>query len=797
MTAAVRAAAILCLSVALARCTHETPAATLDARVRVTDEVLLSAPPRLGVNLGANAYYGDQQMVAAPFAHGGFPMGRQATLITVEGGGANTARDARFNPADPDRHHVVSFAGGRYAIMTGPRAGEHGAITAHPAGTAEFTLEHSGPPLADGELILAHGPWAARVLPPNPQGEPGAGIGDFRAALDDGVLLDYVPTGDDPRDQCLRLAFPGGARTASGVRHYLKAVPGAEYTLRFRARTELPGATVGVEFRNFGIPEGLPGNRVALGGDPPSGALDGAWREFTFTGRVPNDLRVDEGLSVIAVLITAPAGSAPGAAYLDDIALEDGALATPSGFSRPLVERLKEARCGVLRFYGIAELSTLVDGITARSAADAPWTFLSLASRGRAGLVHAVVDQWMLLAEEVGAEPWITVGAPNLPEDWHNLISYLAAPADFDDASRRRAAHGHPEPWTARFGTIHLEIGNEWWNGIFSPYHITQPAKYGEFCATIARAARAHPHFDAGKIRIVAGGWAINANNWNGAVDAAAEGVDAVSIAPYLLHALDRHDTPEARYGPLFADVEAYARDGGRRTREALSANGKGTRLAVYELNTHLVSGAAPAEAASAVCTSVAAGVAVLDQALSVMAGLQASPVNYFTALQRGFNSGGTRLGLWGVLRREADGTLRPRPVWHGLRLANRHLIDGDLVRAEVIDGPSWDQPENGSVPATRGVPYLAAYAFRREGGYNVLLVNRHRATPIRAAIALPGGAAAAGPIRTATLTGARIGDHNEDSERVTLREGTLAANADSVEVPPFSAVVCQIDMAR
>jgi alpha-L-arabinofuranosidase len=621
-----------------------------------------------------------------------------------------------------------------------------------------------------------------------------AGIGDFRAALDDGVLLDFVPSEASAGDQYLRITFPGGSRTASGVRHYLKALPGADYTLRVRARTDLAGVRLSVEFRNFGIPEAAPGNRVTLAGTPADGALDGNWRTFTFTGSTPDDDRIDTGLSAIAVFLTAPEGAPPGAAYLDDIVLEDEALATPSGFSRPLVERLKEARCGTLRFYGIAELGSLVEGMTAPGAAEAPWTYLSLASFGRANLVHAVIDQWMVLASEVGAQPWITVGGPNFPNDWQRLVSYLAAPAGFDAASAQRAAQGRVQPWLDDFDTIYLEIGNEWWNSLFSPYHIQEPAKYGEFCATVAQAVRAHPHFDPDRIKIVAGGWAINANNWNGTVDAVSEGHDLVSIAPYLLHALDRHDTPEARYGALFADVAAYAQDGGRRTREALAANGKGTGVAVYELNTHLVSGQAPAEVASAVCTSVAAGVAVLDQAMAVMSDLGASPINYFTALQRGFNSGGTRLGLWGVLLRTPDGSLRPRPVWHGLRLANQHLIEGDLVRAVVEEGPTWNQPENGSVPATANVPFLAAYAFRREGGHNLLLVNRHRAQSI--AVAVEGLAPASGPVRTHLLTADRISDNNEDAERVVLREGTAApeAGALTLNVPPFSALVARIE---
>ena len=41
------------------------------------------------------------------------------------------------------------------------------------------------------------------------------------------------------------------------------------------------------------------------------------------------------------------------------------------------------------------------------------------------------------LCMDTGAQPWISVGAANAPDDWHALISYLAAPAEFDDDAGR------------------------------------------------------------------------------------------------------------------------------------------------------------------------------------------------------------------------------------------------------------------------------------------------------------------------------------------------------------------------
>lgn len=798
MNLALRWSGAAMLALGLFRCTPDAPPVIANARVQISDTVLMAAPPRLGVNLGLNAYYGDHQMVENSFAHGGFSQGRQALMVAVKDATGNTITDARATPGDPDSVYVESFAGGRYGIMSGARAGEQGAITAHAAGSLTFTLERDGAPLADGDLVLLQGPWVSRGLPLSVNGEPPAGIGDFRAALDEGVRLDFVASSTEPRDQHLRMRFPGFDALSGAVRHYFKAVPGSQYTVRLRARADVPGMRLGVSMRHFGIPGGVPGNAIGMTADRATTLTEG-WQDFVFTAQAPADERLDTELSVFVVEISAPAGGPEGAVYLDDLVMQDAALATPSGFSKPLVDRLKEARCGVLRFYGISDLASFVDDITARDTTQASWSFLSLQSFARVGNTHAVADQWFELCQTVGAAPWLTIGAPNLPDDWYALISYLAAPAGFDAASARRAAHGFAQPWTAQFDTIYLEIGNEWWNGIFRPYYIEQPEQYGALVNTITARIQAHPHYDPERIKIIAGGWAINANHWNGTVDATSTRHDYVSVAPYLLHELNRFDTPEARYGALFADVEGYARDGGRSTLNDFADNGRGTGIAVYELNTHLTGGNAPADVASAICTSVAAGVAVLDQAMALMVDMKAAPINYFTALQRGFDSGGTRLGLWGTLLREPSGALRPRPVWHGLRLANQYLIEGDLITATVAETPTWDQSENGSVPAMEDLPYLHAYAFRRpasapEGaGVNVLLVNRHRTQSLTTVVELP--FTATGAAKTALLSSPKISDNNEASEVVKLVEGSVtpAGNTLTVTVPPFSALVCRV----
>jgi len=761
--------------------------------VRVTEEVLVEAPRRLGATLAKTYYANDQQFAANPFAHGGFQPGHQAMGIRVANATANTIRDEGFNPNDPHLSYTESFAGGSYYIATGARAGESGRIVANAPMSGEFELEHTGAPLADNDYVWLRGPEAPRAVPDAQEGEQMLGIGDFRLEAETGVTHDFVPDPDDPGNQVLRLNFPPtGARMYGGAKHYIRATPNTTYHVTVRARSAMANANIGVNIQNLGIPGGEAGHRISFTPDGSAELGDG-WRELRFTGTTYANSDIARNFSGVSVVIAANTSeSAEGHAYLDKLRLEDESAVSGTGFIEPVVETLREARPGVLRFYGTAGLGSTVESITSAGTTDAPWTFTSLAAFFRFSSTDTVLDQWMQLSREVDALPWITVGSTNTPDDWYRLISYLAAPADFDADARRRASHGHSQPWLDAFDTIYLEIGNEWWNNIFRPYYLPFPDKYGELCRTIIQRVREHPHFDPDKIKIIAGGWAINAHHWNRVVDAASEGHDLISLAPYLLYGLDRFSTPEEKYGALFADVNSYQRGPAQNILRGMAENQKGTGLAVYELNTHTTTGAANAETVSELAPSIAAGVAVLDQAMSLMSTLQADPIVYFTLLQRHYQN---RQGLWGNLVRTPQGDLRPRPVWHGLRLANHFLIDGPMVATETSGVPTWNQPENGSVAAMSDVPYLHAYAFRPGAtpgnrGVNLLLINRHLERPLSVRVEVP--FTPRPQARRITLSSRYPGDNNEEQEQVRLQEEDIAFEG-AVTVPPFSAVVLQL----
>ncbi len=743
----------------------------------------MESPTRLGVNIGPNAYYGDRQMVARPFAHGAFNQGRQVGFLRVARSRKNSFQDERFRPGEPSTAYRTSFDGGRYVIATGNNAGQSGTIVGHDVISGRFTIADGSPRISDREYVWLRGAPVSHALPSPMPGERELGIGDFRVEASPGSEVSVSPAENATMKQAVRLRLDGNDSYAA-IKHYLIALPASRYRVRVRARIETDAGKLGVRLTNFGIPSGQPGHRIFLQSDGAS--LEASWKTFEFTGETFADKRIRDGFSAIDVRVTGSEATA----LIDSIELIDEGLSTDFAFTSHLAETLRDARCGVVRFYGIASAGSLVADITASHAAQSSWSFTDGPGGFQRHTTHAVADDWLALCGAADADPWITVGGANTPQDWYELISYLAAPENFDDASKRRASHGHDAPWIDSHETIYLELGNEWWNGLFTPFVIDDPEQYGELCNTVFDRVRAHPHFDPDKIRLVIGGWAVNAHDWNVRLNRASKHHDRISVAPYLAHALDI-----AEYGALFADVEGAFEDGGQSTTQGIGKS----QLAVYELNTHTTGGAASASDVSKLATSLGSGIAVLDQAMANMARWRADPINYFTYFQRSFSSGtNERVGLWGNLVLARDGTHRPRPVWQGLRLANQCVIDGDMVEVRVHGGSSWDQPMNGSVPKLANLPHLKAYAFLREDdSVNVLLINRHLTSPMSVRIRLPFAPKA--HVVRAKLSGNSIDDNNEEYERIKLMEDSLEFRGpdSAIEIPAHSATALQFTAAE
>jgi hypothetical protein len=702
-------------------------------------------------------------MTARPFAHGDFKPGRQVGFVKACKSRGSEFQDARYREGDSSTGYRATFAGGTYTVAAGTHAGESGRIVSHEPGSGIFTT--NGPAVSVGDYVWLRGPLVESAVPDPMPGERELGIGDFRVETSPGVSVDM-------RDEQIAIEVSGRDAYAS-IKHYLIALPSSNYRVQVRARAASGDGQLGVRLTNLGIPGGQPGNRISFA--CPDTALQPEWTEYTFTGATFDDERIRDHFSMLEVRVTGSGGGRV-SAQLDSIELIDESIDSGFAFSQRLADTVAEAKCGVLRFYGIAGMGNLVEDITAKTAAASTWTFTDGPGGFQRHTTHAVLDDWLSLASKTGAAPWLTIGGANTPADWHSLISYLAAPADFDAASQKRSTNGRAEPWIDAFDTVYLELGNEWWNGIFAPFVIDDPGDYAALVDLVFGRVRAHPHFDAEKVRLVAGGWAINGRDWNVKLKDTAVHYDEITVAPYLAHELDGPDYPA-----LFSDVEASYERNKTWLRNPMN-------LSVYELNTHTLGGAITPAQVSELAPSLAAGLAVLDQAMSCMANWRADPVNYFTYFQRSFGSGDQeRVGLWGNFVLARDGTHRPRPIWQGLRLANRHVIEGDMVAVHVTGAESRNRGN---------VPWVKAYAFLKPGGQaNVLLFNRHPTEERPVQIAIPFERVAA--IEQVRLHSTALTDNNEEYERVKLVEESVDAVRRSFTLPPHSATALQFRAAE
>lgn len=761
----------VCAAAAASGC---QPAET-DPRVAVSAETVIAAPRTLGVNVGMTTYFNDNHVLADAVVHGDFAKGRRVTLTQVDMTGAD-----RFSAAEPGvafDERAASFAGGSYWIGTGAAAGRAGAILGHRG--AEIEIGADAAALAPGDWVWLRSAPQPAAAPVRRHGETYLGIGDFRieARAADVRLVDGSA---GAAGQAVR--SEGAAPGLVVVSHYVRLFAANSYQLRVRARGS-EGTSWSARLFRPGR-DGAANETLAI---CAAQTLGESWSGGEHTFQSPPGLREGEGIWRLDV-IGAHGEGLPSFIEIDSVAFE-GQPASPYGVDQRVVDHLRGARVGVLRFLGSASMGGIVDDITSASPGAASWTYYGAQDDYIPFRAFGVVDQWMRLCDELAAAAWIPVGAANTPDDWYNLISYLAAPAGFDAYADKRVSHGRTEPWTDDV-EVYLEPGNEWWNRIAPPFYLNDPQALGAVITQLFQAARSHPHFDAERIRLTAGGWAANPNRWTLPLHAAAAGHDVMAIAPYYPSRLaDMADDGETLRA-FFSETDAYLAYSGKTTFDGLDGPGR-PALAIYEINHHLTDKSVPAEAASRFCTSYGAAVSVADRTLAIMNAFQTDPVAFFQLFQRNYQD---RAGLWGLSTRTTDGGIAPRPLWQALAMLNAYAIEGDMVRCQVTGGPTWNQPENGPAPAMKRVPAVHAFAFHVPGERprtNIVLINRSLDATLTVRVEAPHETDANAEL--VTLVAADPMANNEQGASVFVTGPEPFAFMGYCDVPPCGLLILRV----
>jgi hypothetical protein len=767
LTAALSLAGSVFLAASLQH--HEAPIAAAQAtssgvtHFRVTNQIILSDVTRLGINLGEQTYYDSGQMTRnLLYRNPGFEGMEYRSILHCLIAGPGTCIDTRHAFQWP----AGFWNGAHYEVLDGSASGQRGSVTTSGPSNGGYALS------LEAHSPIGTGDWLAvsKEFP----GDPTSG---WWPSAQGGARLeaernDLSPL--TPGRQALRIeaASPGQSAT---IKSYFDSTEGrsflrlkGSYRLSFRAKSLTGPQSIHVSVKRIANP-----TRVYLDLDIP---LTHSWADYQ------TDFNADEQAPIAApVEVSLSANNQ--ALLLDDVDLEQTSSnsSNRTAFRDEVVDTLNHLHPGVIRLMSShSELGSTIDNLLKPPLARQRSGFSTWASTMED--IPVGIPEFLELCNEVGAEPWIVAPTAMTRDEARELAEYLAGPASTPGGAMR-AAQGHPAPWTRAFRTIHIELGNETWNGIFQGETIEDAAAYGRRANQVFGAFRSAAGSDAAQFDLVVGAFTVVPDR-NSALLTAVSQADSLAIAPYLMHNVTNWKTDDDLYGPLLAQPEQMSRNG---VVQATHASARGRQLAVYEVNLHTTEGTAPADVLDRFTPSAAAGIAVTGHMLRMMRDHSIRDQMLFSLPQFDFKrSDGVPVRLWGTVV-EMGGRLRPQLITEAL--ANQ-AMRGDMVRVEVSgENPTHDQSAGNDGVELKGVHELDAYAFHQGRSFAIVLFNYGLHTPRSVTVEAP-GITASSHLRVWKLTHSGPGSSNEDSTQVTVREqGIIGSN---LSLPPCSMAVLE-----
>jgi hypothetical protein len=745
-------------------------------RITVQDSVLLPDVSRLGINAGGRSWWGADQILKNLVDNPGFEAGEFASLVLADNGATGRSMPMAFwDPSWNNEQYGIGWPegfwdGAEYEFLWGVAKGRSGRIATfrHITGMNVFEFD------ADGAVPQRMSVLRLQRDIPGFQGNSSI------------VDATSVRPGS-PGTQSLRLSHGGYS-----FRFYMDSLwrdgdPSAgkllvingEYICRLWARGYRNGDRLRIRFFREGEYTFLD-EMVTLGTD---------WQliERRFTVPVGADpvrtYSSSEYHPILAFILEAENAGAE--ILVDDVELYSTRHSNPTVFTDNFVNRLKELRPGVLRYWagqlGAGLESQLAIPFARRSNGYAP-------RDRRAGDFCYSLHEFLELCAEIDADPWYVIPPSFSTDELLGLVEYLAAPAaEAYPFAMQRAAQGRAVPWTELFGAIHLEYGNEMWgSGAGDDPFMGSSVNGGERLASIAgdrfSIMRTAPFFNASKLNLVIGGQAGFAGRQR-EIEQHGTAHDAVALAPYF-GVLETWNNSSEIFRPLFASP-FWQTDAGP-MRESRSHLGQ-REMSIYEINFHTTHGPSPIAIRNDFLAGASGSVALPLHMLLYMRELGVKAQCAFSSLGYSFRlPNGDMARLWGMLR-DVEATGRKRPTWLGVELANKAIIGNLLRSSHSTPQPSWRQSPINGIGSETLVDEVQSFAFADDKQYGLILFNLNLDQTHRAQLDLPGA-----PSGTAMLYSIRPGsihDNNEDSTTVVIDSTRIVDFADGYELdlPPHS----------
>jgi len=744
--------------------------------IQVASAVQQASVHRLGVNLGDNGYYDSAQIMKnLIFENPGFEGLKYRVIFHCTEVTANTCQDDNQWNGQP----AGFWNGGSYRVITGTAAGTTGTVVSN---TAASTCKSCGPTFQfDKNVGLADGDYfsVSTYVP---------GSGDASWAIDTGSggtvtteTTDLSP--NTPGKQAMLLS-------ASGTGQYAKLTQGFE-TWKNLSFIQLNGAFqitlrakgVGGNNQLLVTAQRLQGSNAAWVNQKLT--LTNAWQDFTLTFTANE---TGSAVGPVQLAFTASSGSVE----LDDVSMEqtNSSASNPTAFRDDVVNALKELNPGTIRMMaaGAALGSDIPNQLQVpfaryRGGFNADGTSVPNVSYG--------IHEFLQLCQTVGADPWITIPTSTTPEEMTDFVEYLTGTGS-DSWSALRISRGQTQPWTTVFNKIHIELGNETWNGAFKGETMGYPA-YPQWANQVFGAARKTTGFVAGKFDLILSGLAATPG-YNQPMLSYSTQHDSFDIAPYLLYSAN-DEAQSTMIGAMFAEPEVFDSAGGEVYKNMLvgaaapSATSKTTNVSVYETNLGTMIGNITQAELDALTPSVAGGIAHTEHMLQMMRiGVQYQ--NAFSLPQYEYRrSDQSLVRLWGLVV-DMGTTNRRRPQFLTQALANSVIGGSMLQTTQAGTNPTWNQPLSSDSVQLTGAHYLQSFAFLNNGVVSVVVFNLHQTSALP--VIFSGPNAPTGTVQMSQITSANITDNNEFADNVKVATKTLSGfnPATGISLPPFSMTV-------
>ena len=705
-------------------------------------------------------------------------------MIRCDHGGATSCVDDLLSDQWPNGF----WDGGTFEFILGAAKGRTGTIASFVTAPRDnvtgntFNFADSGTAPAQGDYFIAE-----KYFP----GGADMGWGDPPQVFGGATITTEsadLPPGTEGR-QCIRVSAAGTGQVAN---------INTSFGFFIDSNFVILNGTYRVTFKAKGV-GGSNAVRVKVvrGNNPPlaeqSVALSNSWSTYTV------DFSAAEPVNIAPALVNLSFTASGSSVLIDDVSLvqTDGDPTNTTAFRDPIVAALRAFNPGSLRAHVLDQGDSL-DDLIGSPFAHRRNEYTPYATNK--GTTPYGWQEFLELCELVGTEPYISIPLPFTDREAANLIEYLAGPTT-SPYGAKRAARGHPAPWTSSFSRIHLELGNEAWNPTFRGATMLA-ADYGRRGNDFFTVMRSSPYFDPAKFNLILGVQTVGTFNTRLTHNASATH-DMLTIGPYIATRIDDYASNEQLFGGLFAEASWWSSPAVgtpqagpvRQTYDLINASTRPVPMIVYEVNLHTTQGSIPQSILDTFTPSIGAGLAVADHMLIMMRDEKIRDQLLFSlaGYRYQINDGtGRTVPLWAITR-DLGITDRKRPQYLAAQLINQ-VIGGDMVETtQAGDNPKWNQPLTNRIQLDN-VAYVQSFAFVNGSKHGVVIFNLHRTDALDVTVGGPN--APSGTVTMSRLGAANITDTNESAVNVTVTTQTLTnfSGSQVLSLPPFSMTVLSSD---